>query len=330
VKSIKAYNLTKLYDNKILAVDHITMEVIKGEIFGFLGPNGAGKTTTIKMLSTLLKPTEGHAYVLGYDVVKESDEVRRCIGIVFQDPALDDQLTGRENLDFHARVYGLNKEERKSRIQEVLKLVGLEEEATHLVKTYSGGMRRRLEIARGLMHYPQVLFLDEPTLGLDVQTRRAIWNYILNLKKNEEMTIFLTTHNMEEAEYLSDRISIIDQGRLIVTDTPENLRDLIGKDVITIRCSDCQQLKSNLEEYSWIGKILDHHNLLEVYVRGGEGKIPAIVRVAEELEIDIESINLREPSLEDVYLHYTGKMMREEEFNASDRGKLNARRWLRR
>ncbi len=327
--AIEAKKLTKVYNDTILAVDHICMEVEDGQIFGFLGPNGAGKTTTIKMLSTLLKPTDGYANVCGYNVVKESDKVRRCIGIVFQDPALDEQLTGRENLEFHARIYGLSKEDRNRRISEVLDLVGLESRANELVRNYSEGMRRRLEIARGLMHYPKVLFLDEPTLGLDVQARRAIWDYILNLNKNERITIFLTTHNMEEAEYLSDRIAIIDHGRIIVIDTPVNLRVLVGSDVITVACNDCQRLKLELENRDWVEKVLRHNSLLEVYAKGGEGKIPAIVRIAEEINVDVKSINLRKSSLEDIYLHYTGRMIREEEANTSDKMRIMARRRLR-
>ena len=325
--AIEVKELTKVYDNMIVAVDHISMHVKEGEIFGFLGPNGAGKTTSIKMLSTLLKPTEGFAKVCGFHIEKEPDKVRRCIGIVFQDPALDDQLTGKENLDFHARIYGLSKERRNKRIIEVLKLVGLEDKANELVKNYSGGMKRRLEIARGLMHYPKVLFLDEPTLGLDVQTRRAIWDYILNLNKNKGITIFLTTHYMEEAEYLSDRIAIIDNGRIIVTNTPTNLRSLVGSDVITIGCKNHKNLKAELKKKNWVEKIIHHDSFLEVYVKGGEGRIPEIVEVAKENNVNIESINLRRPNLEDVYLHYIGRMIRED---TSETKKIMAQRWLRR
>ena len=328
--AIEARDLTKVYGGSLVAVDHVSIKVKEGEVFGFLGPNGAGKTTTIKMLSTLLKPTSGHAWISGYDIVRESDQVRRSIGIVFQDPALDDQLTGRENLDFHARIYGLDRRERNARISEVLELVGLENEADQLVKNYSGGMRRRLELARGLMHYPKVLFLDEPTLGLDVQTRRAIWDYILELSKNEDITIFLTTHYMEEAEYLSDRIAIIDHGRIMVVDSPGNLRNLVGNDVITVGCMDCERLKSRLEEEGWVRKIMVHNGTLEVYVREGEGKVPAIVRIAEEEGVNIDSISLRKPSLEDVYLHYTGRMIREMEADSGERMRIIARRWLRR
>ena len=315
---INARNLTKIFDKTIVAVDHISLKIEEGEIFGFLGPNGAGKTTTIRMLSTLLKPTKGHVNVCGYDVVKEPGKVRRCIGIVFQDPALDEQLTGKENLDFHARIYGLSRKARNSRMAEVLELVGLKQKATEFVKNYSGGMRRRLEIARGLMHYPEVLILDEPTLGLDVQTRRAIWDYILKLNKNERITIFLTTHYMEEAEYLSDRVAIIDHGKIIVTDKPANLRSLVGNDVITVDCTNNKKLEYELKKQNWVEKVLHHNNLLEVYVKHGEGRISAIVKIAEKINESIGLINLRKPSLEDIYLHFTGKTIREEQVSPSE------------
>jgi len=308
---IEARGLTKRFDG-LVAVDHIDLDVEEGEIFGFLGPNGAGKTTTIKMLTTLLKPSEGEAKVCGYDVVKQPDLVRKSIGVVFQEPALDDQLTGRENLDFHARLYGLNRREREERIEEVLKLVGLEDRADELVKNYSGGMRRRLEIARGFIHHPRILFLDEPTLGLDVQTRRAIWSYIMELNKREGITIFLTTHYLEEADKLSDRVAIIDDGKILAVDSPRKLKDMIGSDVIALRCSDPNRLKNILESISWVRDVKRHGEELSIYVELGETKIPKIIRAAEEYGIRINSITLREPSLEDVYLNFTGKTIREE------------------
>jgi len=308
---IEARGLTKRFDG-LVAVDHIDLDVEEGEIFGFLGPNGAGKTTTIKMLTTLLKPSEGEAKVCGYDVVKQPDLVRKSIGVVFQEPALDDQLTGRENLDFHARLYGLNRREREERVEEVLKLVGLEDRADELVKNYSGGMRRRLEIARGFIHHPRILFLDEPTLGLDVQTRRAIWSYIMELNKREGITIFLTTHYLEEADKLSDRVAIIDNGKILAVDSPRKLKDMIGSDVITLRCSEPSRLKNILESVSWVRDVKCHGEELSIYVELGETKIPKIIRIAEEYGIRINSITLREPSLEDVYLNFTGKTIREE------------------
>ena len=234
---IKTEDLTKKFSD-LTAVNSISFSVKKGEIFGFLGPNGAGKTTTIKMLTTLLNPTKGSALVADYDIIKKRDKVRQNIGVVFQEPALDTELTGRENLDFHARMYGLDSDKRKSRINDVLKLVDLEDKKDVFVKNYSGGMKRRLEIARGLMHFPTVLFLDEPTLGLDAQTRRAIWNYILRMNKDEGTTIFLTTHYMDEADYLCDRVGIIDRGKILIIDSTSNLKNSIGNDVITLSCSN--------------------------------------------------------------------------------------------
>ena len=219
---IETYNLTKSY-NGFRAVDSISLNIKKGELFGLLGPNGAGKTTFVSMLATVRKPSSGSARLCSYDVEKEQDDVRRSIGIVFQDPSLDDELYGRENLDLHGRLYHMKKEVRKKRMDDVLKLVGLTQKAGMKVKTYSGGMRRRIEIARGLMHKPRVLFLDEPTLGLDPQTRRTIWEFIKKLKK-EGVTIILTTHYMEEAEQLCDRVAIIDHGKIIALDTPARLK----------------------------------------------------------------------------------------------------------
>ncbi|RLG31507.1 ABC transporter ATP-binding protein, partial [Methanosarcinales archaeon] len=227
--AIEVRDLTKRYrGNGFAAVDHVSFSVENGEIFALLGPNGAGKTTTIKILTTLLKPTSGTAKIAGFDVSKDKDSVRRSIGIVFQEPSLDWRLTGRENLDFHARIYGIGRREREERIEEVLKLVELEDKADVVVDKYSGGMKRSLELARGFIHSPKVLFLDEPTLGLDTHTRRRIWDYIRELNDKEGVTIVLTTHHMEEADYLCERVGIMDQGKIIALDTPKNLKDLIG------------------------------------------------------------------------------------------------------
>lgn len=225
--AIKVQNLVKKFKNTT-AVDDISFAVDKGECFGLLGPNGAGKTTTINILCTLLKPTSGYAEVAGFDVTRHRNEVRQNLGVVFQEPALDSKLTGRENLEFHAMMYGIDPQTRNRRIAELLALVELSEKADVLVQNYSGGMKRRLEIARGLIQHPRVLFLDEPTLGLDSQTRRLIWEYIKKLNKNYEVTIILTTHYMEEADFLCDRIAIIDQGKISVMDTPDNLKKAVG------------------------------------------------------------------------------------------------------
>jgi len=232
--------------------------VEEGEIFGFLGPNGAGKTTTLNMLATLLKPTSGTALVDGHDILKEPDAVRRSIGMVFQDPTLDTELTGRENLDFHGRLYGLSREVRRRRIEEVLEVVQLADRADEFVKTYSGGMKRRLEIARGLMHYPRVLFLDEPTLGLDPQTRRAIWDYIRRLNREEEVTIILTTHYTEEADQLCDRVQIIDFGRIVALDTPENLKAKLEGDVVSLAFDEpsvIPRMRGLFEGKEWVRRI---------------------------------------------------------------------------
>jgi ABC-2 type transport system ATP-binding protein len=326
---VEARGLTRVYDG-LVAVDHIDLDVEEGEIFGFLGPNGAGKTTTIKMLTTLLRPTEGEARICGYDVIRQPSQVRRVIGVVFQDPALDDRLTGWENLDFHARLYGLGKREREARIEEVLRLVDLSEWADELVENYSGGMRRRLEIARGLIHWPKVLFLDEPTLGLDVQTRRAIWEYILALNKREGVTVFLTTHYMEEADYLSHRVAIIDHGRILAVDEPRNLKDMIGGDVVIVGCSDPRPLAEELRRQSWVKGVEAHGGELSIYVDHGEKKIPEIIMVAERLGVSVDSVLLRKPTLEDVYLRFTGRRIREEAADAVEKMRNRAmRRWRR-
>ncbi len=303
----------KKYYNGLKAVDGISFEVKKGEIFGFLGPNGAGKTTTIKMLVTLLKPTDGTALVNGFDINKNSYGVRKSIGVVFQEPALDDELTGRENLDFHARMYGMAGKDRDKRIKEVLKKVDLEDKKDVLVKYYSGGMKRRLEIARGLMHYPRILFLDEPTLGLDPQTRRSIWSYIKELNKKEGITVFLTTHYMEEADYLCDRIAIIDHGKILVTDEPKKLKNKIGKDVITINCLKPRECAKIFEKKKWIDSVKVHDSNVILGMMDSEKKLPTIIKLVEKNKIKINSLGTRKPTLEDVFLYYTGRKIRDEE-----------------
>jgi ABC-2 type transport system ATP-binding protein len=258
ISIIEVKKLTKVFDNRLTAVDHISFNVEEGEIFGFLGPNGAGKTTTLNMLATLLRPTSGNATVDGHDILKDPDAVRHSIGFVFQDPTLDTELTGRENLDFHGRIYGIKADVRKKRIKEMLDVVQLSDRADELVKTYSGGMKRRLEIARGLLHYPRVLFLDEPTLGLDPQTRRAIWDYIERLNQQENVTIILTTHYTEEADQLCDRIQIIDFGKIVALDTAENLKARLEGDVVTLSFKEAAMVpkaRQLLEGKAWIRRI---------------------------------------------------------------------------
>ena len=309
---IEVKNLTKQF-NGLTAVDHISFEVKKGEIFGFLGPNGAGKSTTINILSTLLIPTDGDAAINSFNVLTQRDDVRKSIGLVFQDPSLDDRLTAEENLRFHAKLYGVPKEEYKKRMEEVLHLVDLWDRKEGIIKTFSGGMKRRLEIARGLIHYPQVLFLDEPTLGLDPQTRANLWDYILKLKRERNMTIFMTTHYMNEAENC-DRIAIIDYGKIVAIDTPANLKKQVGGDIIRMTSGQKRKLKKELEE-RYKKEIKEEDGTLQLEVADGEKFLP---RLFNELDTKIDSIELRKPTLDDVFLHLTGRKIREKEASPKD------------
>jgi len=306
---IETNQLSKSF-NGLMAVDKLDITVDSGEIFGLLGPNGAGKTTTISMLCTILKPTSGSAKVNGFDIVKEATQVRKSIGIVFQDPSIDDRLTGRENLYMHANLYGVPPGEQKDRIGRILKLVELEDRADDLMRTYSGGMRRRLELGRGLIHYPKVLFLDEPTLGLDPQTRDHIWTYIKELKKTHDITIVLTTHYMDEADRLSNRIGIMDHGKIIALDTPPKLKETLEGDVITIKSANLDTLSSLIGEQLGLTKTRVVDGALEITVHQGRTVMPRIMELAIHNNIIIDSILLREPNLEDVFLHYTGRMIR--------------------
>ena len=320
---IEVRNLTKVFNNEIRAVDGINLKIKKGEIFGFLGPNGAGKTTTINMLCTLMKPTSGGAIVCNYDIIKHSLEVRKCIGLVFQDASLDDRLTARENLELHSRLYGVQKSERRKRIDEVLELVELSARADSIVRTFSGGMQRRLEIARGLIHYPKVLFLDEPTLGLDPQTRKHVWDYILKLKKEYKITIMMTTHYMEEADELCDRVAIIDHGKIIALDTPKKLKDNLGGDTIILDIPDDDVEKAR--KVFKKAKIFDSQVLLSVKNAGRE--IKKVLEKAKKNKIYVIEANIRKPTLNDVFLHLTGREIREGA--ASLRDELKRRRGMR-
>jgi ABC-2 type transport system ATP-binding protein len=308
---IETRDLTRQF-NGFTAVDRLNISVEHNEIFGLLGPNGAGKTTTISMLCTILKPSSGTAKVNGFDIVKQATQVRKSIGIVFQDPSIDDRLTGRENLYMHANLYGVPPSEQKTRIDGVLKLVELEERADDIMRTYSGGMRRRLEIARGLIHYPKVLFLDEPTIGLDPQTRDHIWTYVKELKETQDITMVLTTHYMEEADRLSDRVAIMDYGKIVASDTPYGLKETLEGDVLTIKTKETERLAAALAENVNILKSNVVNDTLEITVRGGETLLPRIVETAAKNNIFVESVSLREPNLEDVFLHYTGRAIRAE------------------
>jgi len=319
--TIKVKNLTKQF-NGLTAVDHVAFSVEEGELFGLLGPNGAGKTTTINMLATLLKPTSGYAEVGGFDVTKSRDSVRKSIGIVFQEPALDGKLTGRENLDFHAMMYRIEREERRKRIEEVLRLVDLTEKASVLVEKYSGGMKRRLEIARGLIHRPKVLFLDEPTLGLDAQTRRLIWDYVKKLNAENRVTIILTTHYMEEADYLCGRIAIMDHGKFVAMDTPHRLKDLLGGDVVSMEVEgNPKSFMEEIQSLGWIKKFNIHDSDINLTMEKGERRIPELITTAQGHGLTVTCVHLRKPSLEDVFLHFTGRTIREEDAGTDGRNR---------
>ncbi|MCL7476026.1 MAG: ATP-binding cassette domain-containing protein [Methanosarcinales archaeon] len=328
--AIETFDLTRRFDD-LVAVDKISIKIEQGELFGLLGPNGAGKTTFINMLSTMIPPSNGRAEVWGIDVRANPSRVRQNIGVVFQGTTLDDRLTGRENLDLHGRLYGLSGKMRKQRISEVLELVELGNKAEVLVKTYSGGMMRRLEIARGLMHHPRVLFLDEPTLGLDPQTRNHIWDYIRRLNREENVTIMLTTHYMEEADQLCKRIAIIDHGGIKALDTPEHLKNALGGDVVGLGTENDIQASLLCDLYDRNGSAGNVHfkdNMVQITVPDGTHQIPHLLKLAAEAGIPILSVDLHRPTLDDVFLSYTGRDIRVEEASDVDRitYKLQGRR----
>lgn len=311
MKAITADNLTKLF-GRLVAVDHLSFEVEEGEVFGFLGPNGAGKTTTVMMLATALNPDYGSATVCGYDIRQHKDKVRECIAILFQEPSLDTSLTARENLDFHARLYHLPRKVREERISQALELVGLTDKANTLVKYYSGGMQRRLEIARCMLTSPRVLFLDEPTLGLDVQTRRLLWDYVRKLNREQGTTIVLNTHYVEEADQLCDRVALLERGRIVVVDSPGALKDSLGDRVLSIEFGG-QELAARfahlLVQTGWVREVSRHNARLELSLAEGGARIPEIVRLARSRGITISSISEYKPSLEDVFLRYVGRKL---------------------
>lgn len=313
MNAIMVKELTKKFGD-FIAVDNVSFSVETGELFGLLGPNGAGKTTIINMLTTLLLPTTGDAEIAGYDLRRNPDFIRNNIGIIFQDPSLDIGLTGRENLEFHAMMYGIGSDERKKRIREVLDVVGLVDKADILVEYYSGGMKRRLEIARGLIHYPKVLFLDEPTLGLDAQTRRSIWDHIRNLNRNYGTSVILTTHYLEEADYLCDRIAIIDHGKIVALDTPSGLKKCLRGDCVSLTIEGRVDLiASSLGEKEWVKETFQNGKILEVIISDYKKNVPDIFHIAGNLGIVISSINFSKPSLEDVFIRLTGSTIREKE-----------------
>jgi ABC-2 type transport system ATP-binding protein len=316
---IEASNIVKRF-GELEAVKGVSFSVKEGEIFGFLGPNGAGKTTTINILCTLLKPTAGQAKVNGHDVVKERNQVRQSIGLVFQEPALDDYLTAEQNLRFHGYAYGVQRNVLEPRLKELLEMMELWDRRKGKINAYSGGMKRRLEIARGLLHHPRVLFLDEPTLGLDPQTRRRIWDYIHDLRKRENLAIFMTTHYMDEAENC-DRIAIIDYGRIVALDTLEKLKDGFGGDVISVKTEDNEEAVRLLEgQYKF--KPVIENGIVSFTVSHGEEFLPGFV---SGFPLRLISIGLRRPTLEDVFLKLTGRNIREQEVDSMQQMKNMAK-----
>jgi len=320
--AVSVNGLVKRYD-EVEAVRGIDFEVEAGEIFGFLGPNGAGKSTTINMLCTLVRPTAGSALVAGHDVVGERDDVRRNIGLVFQDTTLDGYLTAEQNLRLHAELYGVPRDLVGERMRQVMEMVGLWERRGSLVNTFSGGMKRRLEIARGLLHSPRVLFLDEPTVGLDPQTRSSIWRYIRELKASEDITIFLTTHYMDEAEYC-DRIAIMDQGRIIVLDTPQALKAKVGKDRVQIETDDSDAAIAALRERFGLEATVAE-GMVTFSVPEGAQFVPRLFDEWDPAHAPISSVSVSRPSLDDVFMSYTGTTIRDAESTSTDRMRNVAR-----
>ena len=309
--------LSKTFSNgKIIAVDNISFEVREGEIFGFLGPNGAGKTTTINMLTTILRPSSGNAQVCGQDVHKHADEVRRSVGVVPQEYTADEDMTGHDNILLCADLYGLPRSDSKPHADELLRLVELHDAANRKVNTYSGGMRRRLELACGLINYPKLLFLDEPTLGLDVQTRAAVWKYIRMLKEQYHMTLFLTTHYMEEADSLCDRIAIIDHGHIVKIGSPEELKASIGGDVITVTVRETEpDISSNIARLDLVRDVKQTDGAYRVKVKLGEEAAPRIMDLIRSKGLHVTKIALTKPTLDEAYLEFTGRELREEEID---------------
>ncbi|MEM0096930.1 MAG: ATP-binding cassette domain-containing protein [Conexivisphaerales archaeon] len=317
---IKVVGLTKIFNHTVHAVDHISFEVNRGEIFGLLGPNGAGKSTTIGMLNTLLKPTEGTALIDGIDVTKNPSSVRKIIGVVPQEYTADEDLTGWENIMLIADFYGIPRDISRQRASELLEMVGLTEASKRNVETYSGGMRRRLELAMGLINKPRVLFLDEPTLGLDVQTRTAIWEHIRKLKSEYNMTILVTTHYLEEADEFCDRIAIIDKGKIIKADTPENLKRGVGGDIITIQITkDGKDVDLALKGIQGVTEIKNNSDgFITLKVVDGGAVAPEIIRALTQMNLNVTRLTLTRPTMDEVYMTYTGRNLREEQTTSEE------------
>lgn len=312
---IQVEGLRREFDD-VVAVEDISFSVGDSEIFGLLGPNGAGKSTLINLLVTLLKPSSGTATVAGHDIVTERSTVRDNIGIVFQEPALDEELTGAENLAFHARLYGMKNPRRKQRVDDILEIVGLENERDNRVSTYSGGMARRLEIGRGLLHEPKVLFLDEPTVGLDPGTRRDLWEYIQRLNEEEGISIIITTHYIEEAEFLCDQVAIVDDGNVVAVDTPDALKKTVGGDVVQLRVDgETGHLIDRLRTQPWISEVTMDDSTVQIVLEESEARIADIVHLADAEDVTISAITRQERSLEAAFLSLTDSSMSAEDNN---------------
>jgi len=332
--AIKVDSLSKNFE-KSKAVDNISFQIEEGEIFGFLGPNGAGKSTTMMILTTLLKPTSGNASVQGFDVVTQAKKVRENIGFVQQEIGVDEYLTGRENLVFQSRISRIPKDKVKSRIDEVISLVELEEKQNEAAITYSGGMRKRLDIACGLIHRPRVLFLDEPTVGLDIQTRRKIWEYIRKIHKEFEMTLFVSTHYMEEADRLCDRVGIIDYGKIQVIDTPEIMKNAMGNDIISFSLIDGitkqDELINRIKQIEFVSQVNTKQGEITIKSSQCSEVIPKIFQTVSEMNIEIDSLSLNKPTLDDVFISHTGHNLRDDtnqKLNKRKEFNLNRRRGL--
>ncbi|MGC2033989.1 MAG: ATP-binding cassette domain-containing protein [Thermoplasmata archaeon] len=325
--TIVAQNLVKVYGGKVRAVDGVSFEVKPGEVFGFLGPNGAGKTTTVSMLSAGLRPTDGRAVVDGLEVRASPEEVKRHIGVIFQESTADGDLTGRENLEIAAGCYGISAAEGKKRAGALIEQMQLTDAADRYAKTYSGGMRRRLELAVGLVHRPRILFLDEPTLGLDPQGRAGFWGFIQKLRKETGMTVFVTTHYLEEADEMCDRIAIIDHGKIMATGTPNQLKDSLGGDVVTVKtAAAAQDITSVLQALPGVTSVQHTDGSYRVKCKSGETFVPLAVDAATRGGVGVTGITVKRPSLDEVFLEFTGREFREEEGpNATDRAVMMQR-----
>ena len=312
--SVVAEQLVKVYNGKVRAVDGVSFAVRPGEIFGFLGPNGAGKTTTVSMLSAGLRPTEGRAIVDGIEVARDPEEVKRHIGVIFQEATADGDLTGRENLQIAAGCYGIAPGEARRRAEELLTQMQLVEAADRLAKTYSGGMRRRLELAVGLVHRPRIIFLDEPTLGLDPQGRAGFWGFVQRLRHDTGMTVFVTTHYLDEADGMCDRIAIIDHGRVVATGTPNELKDRLGGDIVTLKtAAGAKEITATLEGLPWVHSIQHQDGSYRVKCLSGETLVPLAVEAATRAGVGITGVIVKRPSLDEVFLEFTGREFREDE-----------------